>query len=490
MSGGASAFEAVIGLEVHVQMSTRTKIFCGCPTTFGAAPNSQVCPVCLGLPGALPVMNGRVLELATRAAAALHGEIQPWSAFDRKNYFYPDLPKNYQTTQYHVPFSLGGYLEIPSAGMVGPKRIRLNRLHLEEDAGKLIHKGRTGQISEGKESLADLNRTGVPLMEIVSEPDVRSAEEASEFLIELRTIMRYAEVSECNMEEGSLRCDANVSLRPMGTEAYGKKVEVKNLNSFKFVREAIDHEIARQTAILAGGGTVVQETRLWDSGKKETSSMRSKEQVHDYRYFPEPDLVPLHVEAGWVKRVISSMPEMPAMRRQRYRDQYGLSAYDAGVVVAERALSDYVERVIELFPQAKTAVNWITQSLLGALNAEGLPIDRQPVTPDRLAAFLKLLDAGTISGKQGKDVLVKMVKSGKAADAIVKEDGLAQVLDVSAVTAWVDQAIQEFPKSVEDVRQGKTQAVGFLVGQVMKKSGGKANPGVVNQVLKQRLNVS
>lgn len=481
-------YEAVIGLEVHVQLNTRTKIFCGCPTTFGASPNSQVCPVCLGLPGVLPVMNQQVLVSAAKASVALHADIQSESRFDRKNYFYPDLPKKYQITQHFRPFALGGHVEISVHGV--KQRIRIIRLHLEEDAGKLVHRGRTGQIGEGQDSLVDLNRAGVPLMEIVTEPDMRSPEEASQFLVELRTLMRYLGVSDCNMEEGSLRADANVSLRIPGTQAFGVKAEIKNLNSFKFVRDAVAFEIDRQTRVLSEGGRVAQETRLWDSVKRETLGMRSKEALHDYRYFPDPDLVPVGLPVEGLEEIRRAMPELPEVKRERYRGPWGLSDYDTEVLVGDQALSQFFERTVALMDEPKTVANWVSQNLLGALNAKGIPLNNSPVTPEGLADLLRLLRQGSLSGKQGKEVLITMVMTGKPAAEIVREEGLVQVLDSDLVGRWVDEAMREFPQSVTDVRSGKVQAIGFLVGQVMKKSGGKASPAVVNQVLRERLNSS
>ncbi len=473
-------FVPVIGLEVHAQLKTRTKIFCSCSTRFGAPPNTHVCPVCLGMPGVLPVLNQGVVEFAMRMALATECRIAPESRFARKNYFYPDLPKGYQISQYELPIAENGHVNITRADG-SKKRIGITRIHMEEDAGKLIHE------PDRALSMVDYNRTGVPLIEIVSEPDIASPEEAGAYLRQLRAILRYLGISDGNMEEGSFRCDANVSVRPENTEQLGTRTELKNLNSFKFVEKALAYEIKRQIGVLRENGTVVQETRLWDTARNRTVSMRGKEEAHDYRYFPDPDLVPLQIDAQWQARVQSELPELPDRRKERFMDQYALPAYDADVLTASRELADYFEACLEQVNNAKLVSNWVMGNLLGLLNAEGKTIEQSPLTPDQLAELLKLVDEAVVSGKIAKSVFDEMVASGKPARAIVEEKGLVQVTDASAIESAVDAVIERCPDEVAAYKGGKKKLLGFFVGQVMKETRGKANPQMVNELLKKKL---
>jgi aspartyl-tRNA(Asn)/glutamyl-tRNA(Gln) amidotransferase subunit B len=471
-------YEPVIGLEVHVQLATRTKIFCGCATSFGAPPNTNVCPVCLGLPGALPVLSRQAVELGIEASLALHCTVNPKSIFARKNYFYPDLPKGYQISQYDQPLAEHGFVEIEN------KRIGITRVHMEDDAGKSIH---DGFKDSGKYTYADLNRSGTPLIEIVTEPDIRSSQEAFAFLTELKQILQYVEISSCDMEKGHLRCDANVSVRLRGAEKFGTKVEVKNLNSFRFLKMALDHEIERQVDLIETGGRITQETRLFNVETGETVSMRSKESAHDYRYFPEPDLVPLRVSESWMARIRGEMPELPAARRQRFIEQYGLTEYNAGVLTATRGNGDYFEKVATVSGDPRAAANWVMGDLAALLKEQGTEITESPVSAENLGGLIKLIAEGKISGKIAKEILPKMISSGDTAEAIAEREGLHQISDTGALEKIVDEVIAANPKQVEQYRAGKHAVVGFLVGQVMKASRGQADPAAVNALLKGRL---
>lgn len=475
-------YEVVIGLEVHTELKTASKIFCGCSTKFGADQNTNVCPVCLGLPGVLPVLNAKVLEFAVRTGLALNCRILPFSKFDRKNYFYPDLPKNFQTSQYDLPIAVDGHLDIEVGGET--RRIGITRVHMEEDAGKLVH---AGTITKSEYALVDYNRTGVPLLEIVSEPDIRSADEAKAYLEKLKAILQYIDVSDCKMEEGSLRCDANISLRPKGETKFGTKAEIKNLNSFKAVQKGLEYETVRQAEVLDEGGRVVQETRSWDDARSLTVSLRSKEEAHDYRYFPEPDLVPMVVDPAWVEDIRRSLPELPDARQARLMKNYGLSAYDAGSITASRAMADYFDATVAAGADAKAAANWLMSELSRQLNAAGREIEDCPVAPGQLAALIDLLAKGTISSKIAKAVFETMWTSGKDPAAIVKEQGLVQISDAGAIEAVVDSVIAANPQSVADFKAGKDRAIGFLVGQVMKETKGRANPEMVNKLLRERM---
>jgi aspartyl-tRNA(Asn)/glutamyl-tRNA(Gln) amidotransferase subunit B len=475
-------YETVIGLEVHVQIKTKTKIFCSCSTKFGTPSNENTCPICLGMPGVLPVLNKRFLESSMRACLATHCTIEPMNRFARKNYFYPDLPKGYQISQMALPLGVNGHININIDGT--KKRIGLTRIHMEEDAGKLIHGENLG--SPGK-SYVDFNRTGVPLCEVVSEPDMRSAEEARAYLTELKSILEYTEVSDCNMEEGSLRCDANVSIRPVGQKEFGTRAELKNLNSFKFIQKAIEYEVDRQTKVLEQGDTVKQETRLYDSDRNETFPMRSKEEAHDYRYFPDPDLVPIMISDEWVAELQKTIPELPEQKRERFIKSYGIPEYDTGVLTSSKSLADYFEQCTSLLSQPKIISNWVMGDLLRELKKDGKDIGNCPISPSALVDLLKLIDAGTISGNIAKGVFEEMYKTQKSAESIVEEKGLKQITDSSAIEKIVDEVIQANPSQVEEYKGGKEKVIGFMVGLVMKQSKGKANPGMVNKLLKEKM---
>jgi aspartyl-tRNA(Asn)/glutamyl-tRNA(Gln) amidotransferase subunit B len=475
-------YEPVIGLEVHVQLGTKTKIFCSCPVEFGAPPNTNVCPVCLGLPGALPVLSRQAVESAISAAIALHCKINPFSRFARKNYFYPDLPKGYQISQYDQPLAEHGYVDV----VVGSekKRIGVTRVHMEDDAGKSIH---DGFKDSDRYTYVDLNRSGTPLIEIVSEPDMRSSDEAYAYLTEIKQIMQYIGVSDCDMEKGQLRCDANVSVRLRGAPKFGTKAEVKNLNSFRFLKMALEYEIERQVELLESGGQVVQETRLYNVDTGRTVSMRSKEHAHDYRYFPEPDLVPLRVSEHWLHAVKSRLPELPADRRERFIQSYGLREYDAQVLTLTRDLGDYFERAVSVSGDGRTTANWVVGDLMGLLKATGKEITESPVSTEHLGELVALINKGELSGKLAKEILPKMFESGESPSAIMEREGLKQISDAGALEKLVDEAIAANPKQVEQYKAGKTTLLGYLVGQVMKASRGQANPAVVNEALKKKL---
>ncbi|WP_182188447.1 Asp-tRNA(Asn)/Glu-tRNA(Gln) amidotransferase subunit GatB [Pectinatus frisingensis] len=477
------SYEAVIGLEIHSELKTKTKIFCGCATTFGAEQNTHVCPVCLGLPGVLPVVNKKVVEFALKAGLALNCTINKFSKFDRKNYYYPDLPKNFQTSQFDLPIAEHGYVDIEVNDTT--KRIRITRIHMEEDAGKLVHAGDT--IKDSASSNVDYNRTGVPLIEIVSEPDMRTAEEARAYMEKVKSILEYIDVSNCKMEEGNLRADVNVSLRPTGSETLGTKAEMKNLNSFRMVENALEYEIERQEEILEDGGHVIQETRTWDDNKGITLSMRTKEKAQDYRYMPEPDLVPIITTDEQIAAIKKTLPELPDARRDRLIDDCGLSSYDAGVITNSREMAEYFDAVIKQNVDAKLAANWIMGDLAKNLNAAGKTIAESPVSAKNLAKMIKLIQNNTISSKIAKKVFDEMWQSDNDPELIVKEKGLVQITDTDAIEKIVDEVLLGNPKPVADYKGGNTKSIGFLVGQVMKASRGKANPAMVNKLLKEKL---
>lgn len=480
-----SAYEAVIGLEIHAELATASKMFCSCPTEFGREPNTQTCPVCLGLPGSLPVANARAIEYVVRTGLGLGAEVASFTQFHRKNYFYPDMPKNYQISQYDLPLCSGGHLDVRVDGDI--RRVGITRVHLEEDTGKLLHMGGAGRIAGADYSIVDFNRSGIPLMEIVTEPDMRTPQEAVAFMQALRAVLLYLEVSDCNMEEGSLRCDANVSVRRCGETGLGTKTEVKNMNSFKALGRALAFEIERQTELLKAGEEVVQETRHYDAAQGVTTGMRSKEYAHDYRYFADPDLVPLRPDPQWVASLKEALPELPAARQERFVAALGLSRQDAATLVADKGLADYFEAVLDTYGRAKPAANWVLGELSAALNATGTSAKEAKVTPRQLGHLLALIDEGAISGKIAKEVFAEMLASGKDASAIVEEKGLAQISDTDAVGAFAERAMADNPKAVEEYRAGKVQALKFLIGQVMKLSGGQANPQLAEAALKERL---
>jgi aspartyl-tRNA(Asn)/glutamyl-tRNA(Gln) amidotransferase subunit B len=483
-------YEAVIGLETHCQLSTKTKIFSSSSTQFGAPPNTNIDPVCMGLPGVLPVLNEKVLEYAVKAGLALNCQIAPYSKFDRKQYFYPDLPKNYQISQYDLPIAQHGWLEIELVDAdANPvrKRIGITRLHMEEDAGKLVHAG-SDRLSGSTYSLVDFNRTGVPLVEIVSEPDMRSGQEAAEYAQELRRILRYLGVSDGNMQEGSLRCDVNISVRPVGQEKFGTKVEIKNMNSFNAIQRAIEYEIERQIAAIETGERIIQETRLWEEGSQRTISMRSKEGSSDYRYFPEPDLAPIEVSPEQLNKWQAELPELPAQKRHHYETQFELSAYDARVLTDERQVAEYFEATLAAGANPKQAVNWIMGDIAAYLNNKKLSITEIALNPTNLAELITLIEDSTISGKIAKDILPELLTQGGSAKELVERKGLIQISDTEALVAIIEQVLQANPKELEQYRNGKTKLIGFFVGQVIKQTGGRADPKLTNQLLAQKLN--
>ena len=476
-------YESVIGLEVHAQLLTESKIFCGCSTAFGRAPNENACPVCAGLPGVLPVLNKRVVEFAIKAGLATHCEIARSSVLARKNYFYPDLPKGYQISQYELPICINGYLDIEVGGAV--KRVRLTRIHMEEDAGKNIHD------AHGDSSLVDLNRAGVPLLEIVSEPDLRTREEAGAYLRTLRAIVQYLGICDGNMDEGSFRCDANVSVRPQGSETLGTKIEIKNLNSFRSVERALAFEIERQNEALLSGGRLTQETRLWDEQREETRSMRSKESAHDYRYFPDPDLLPVTIEENWIAEIGASLPELPAARKARFVSQYALPHYDAELLTSRKDTADYFEDAVKIHDNPKALSNWIVGDLFRELKErrldEQLYIPNWPIRAERLGELVRLIDNGRISGKIAKIIFESLLESDQSPEQIVSEKGLEQVSDLSSINAAIDKVLAAHTKQVEQFRSGNEKVFGFLVGQIMKVTQGKANPQKVNEFLRAKL---
>jgi len=471
-------YEAVIGLEIHVQMDTQTKLFCGCRVEFGAEPNTNVCPVCLGMPGSLPVLNKKAVEYAVRASIALNCKVHKESVFARKNYFYPDLPKGYQISQYEKPIATDGYMEFELPDGT-EKKVRIRRLHMEEDAGKNIH--------EGSKSYVDLNRAGTPLMEIVTEPDIRSPEEARVFLENLRNIMRYVGVSKADMEKGQLRCDINVSIRPKGSEELGTRTEIKNVNSFRFVQKALEYEIERQIKLVSEGGKVEQETRTFDPSTGKTYTMRTKEEAEDYRYFPDPDLLPLKLEESWIEEIKNTMPELPHQRLERLISDYGIGEYEAKIFVQNKELGDFFENTVSHVKEPKLVANWLLNDLLGLLNDKQIPLEESPVSPEGLAELVKLIKDNVISTKIGKEVIKEMVETGKSASQIVEEKGLKQITDESAIRGIVEEVVKSFPQEAERYRQGEEKLIGFFVGQVMKATKGKANPKVVNQILREVL---
>ena len=477
-----AGYEPVIGLEVHAQLKTATKAFCACSTRFGDPPNSNTCPVCLGLPGALPVLNKRALELGIRAALAIHLNVQESSRFARKNYFYPDLPKGYQISMYELPLATGGWLEIEHDGLT--KRVGITRLHLEEDAAKNLHEGFPDSVEK---SYVDYNRGGTPLAEIVSEPDLRSPTEAHAYLTALKQVLLYTEVSDCNMEEGSLRCDANVSVRRRGAKQFGTKAEVKNLNSFRHLQHALEYEIERQISVLESGGKIPQETRLWNVAAGRTEPMRSKEFAHDYRYFPEPDLLPVRVSADWRDEIAETMPELPDEKRQRFVRDYGITRYDAEVLASTRPLAEYFEQVVAAGAPAKPAANWIQVELLRQLNDAGKEIAESPVPPSELAALIGKVESGQINGATGKKVFVRMFETGRPAAEIIAAEGFAQISDAGEIERWCREVIEKNPDNAAKYRAGNEGVFKFFVGQVMKASRGQANPQAVNDTMKRLL---
>lgn len=486
MSAVAEKYVTTVGLEIHVELSTKSKMFCACPVDFGGEPNTRVCPVCLGFPGSLPVPNEAAIDHTMRIAASLNCGLAPFHEFHRKHYFYPDMPKNYQISQYDHPIGTKGYVEI--SGDFGTKRVGINRVHLEEDTGKSIHIGGSGRIADSDHSLEDFNRAGTPLVEIVSEPDIGSAEEARAFVQELRAILEGLDVSDVRMEEGSLRVDANISTAPAGAKEYGAKVEVKNMNSIRSVGRALEYEEKRQREAVENGKTLVQETRHFDEKSGNTSPLRTKEFAFDYRYFPEPDMVPFEPETGWIEKVKSSLPEMPEARRVRFAEQYGLSGKDIATLTASTSTARWFEEAVEAYEgEAKKVANWIMADLYGLLNENNEELSDSKITPRQLAEMIRLIDSGSISGKQAKEVLAGMFETGQDPDKVVEERGLRQVSDMGALEAFIDEVIAENADAVEKIRAGKEGTLGFLVGQVMKKSRGQANPGLVNELLRKKI---
>ncbi len=479
-------YESVIGLEAHVELSTRTKMFCGCKLSFGEEKNTYTCAVCLGHPGSLPVINKKAVEYATKIAVALNCRINTDTIFHRKNYFYPDMPKNYQISQYDMPLGVGGFLEVDMGDHI--RRVNITRVHMEEDTGKLLHTGSTGRISESEASIVDFNRAGTPLIEIVTEPDIRSPEEAKQYMIALRNLILYLDVSNCSMEEGSLRCDANVSLREAGQKKLGTKAEIKNLNSFRFLQRGLEYEIKRQTKILQSGKKVVQQTRHFDNKTDTTKALRSKEEAHDYRYLPEPDLVPIQMDESVVKEAAGNIPELPAEKAVRFQQEYGLSKYDSNFLAGDRALAGYFEECTGHHDNAKAIANWIMGDFSALANKEKIAIKDSKVTPKDLCGMLKIIDSGVISSKIAKSVFEDMFKTGRDPQAIIEERGLEQISDEGELGSIVDRVIAQNPGPAQEYREGKKKAIGFLIGKVMAETGGKANPRLVNEMVAKKLN--
>jgi aspartyl-tRNA(Asn)/glutamyl-tRNA(Gln) amidotransferase subunit B len=478
-------YESVIGLETHVELYTRTKMFCGCRLSFGEEKNTFTCPVCLGHPGSLPVINRKAVEYAIKIALALNCRIQKYTIFHRKNYFYPDMPKNYQISQYDLPLGTGGYMDVDMGDYV--RKVRITRVHMEEDTGKLVHTGTTGRISESEASIVDFNRAGTPLVEIVTEPDIRSPEEAREYMVALRNLILYLDVSDCSMEEGSLRCDANVSVRKAGEEKIGTKTEIKNLNSFKFLQKGLEYEVKRQAKVLEEGGEVIQQTRHYDSRTETTKPLRSKEEAHDYRYFPEPDLVPMYMEDRAIEEIKSTIPELPAAKIKRFEKQYGLSGYDSSFLAGSREMADYFEKCCECYDNPKNTANWLMGDFSALLNKEKMSIGDSKVTPKSLCSMLEAIDGGKISSKMAKSVFEEMFATGKDPDSIIKERGLEQISDQSLLEPVIDEVIKENPGPSEQFRQGNKKSISFLIGKVMSRTKGKANPRIVNEIITRKL---
>ena len=478
-------YEPVIGLEAHVELYTNTKMFCGCRLSFGEEKNIYTCPVCLGHPGSLPVINKKAIEYAAKIALTLNCKIKKYTIFHRKNYFYPDMPKNYQISQYDLPLGVGGYLDVDMDSYI--RRVRITRVHMEEDTGKLLHKGTTGRISESEASIVDFNRAGTPLIEIVTEPDIRSPEEAKEYMIVLRNLILYLDVSDCSMEEGSLRCDANVSVRKTGEDKIGTKTEIKNLNSFKFLQKGLEYEVKRQVKVLEAGGEIIQQTRHYDSKTGTTKALRSKEEAHDYRYFPEPDLVPIYIEDKMIEDIRKTIPELPSVKAKRFEKQYSLPKYDSSFLANNKDLADYFEQCCKHYDNAKNIANWIMSDFSALLNKEKMTIKDSRVNPENLCKMLEIIDKGKINSKIAKSVFEEMFSTGGNPQKIIEDRGLEQISDEGLLEAIIEEVIKDNPGAVEQFREGKDKAIGFLIGRVMAKTKGKANPGMVNDIITKKL---
>jgi len=478
-------YEPVIGLEAHVELYTNTKMFCGCRLSFGEEKNIYTCPVCLGHPGSLPVINKKAIEYAAKIALALNCKIKKYTILHRKNYFYPDMPKNYQISQYDLPLGVGGYLDVDMGGYI--RRVRITRVHMEEDTGKLLHKGTTGRISESEASIVDFNRAGTPLIEVVTEPDIKSPGEAKEYMIVLRNLILFLDVSDCSMEEGSLRCDANVSVRKTGKDKIGTKTEIKNLNSFKFLQKGLEYEVKRQIKVLEAGGEVIQQTRHYDSKTGTTKTLRSKEEAHDYRYFPEPDLVPIYIEDKMIEDIRKTIPELPSVKAKRFEKQYSLPKYDSSFLANNKGLADYFEQCCRHYNNAKNIANWIMGDFSALLNKEKMTIKDSRVTPENLCKMLEIIDKGKINSKIAKSVFEEMFSTGGNPQKIIEDRGLEQISDEGLLEAIIEEVIKDNPGAVEQFKEGKDKAIGFLIGRVMAKTKGKANPGIVNGIITKKL---